>query len=159
MRVRLAMFVAVSIAIGAVAAAPEAVGAAAGLDYEFFKTKVQPIFLKKRENHARCIQCHTEANNFVHLERLAPNQTMWNEEQSKRNFQVVAARVVPYNLAQSKILVHPLLAEGGGDFYHSGGKHWNSILDPEWQMIANWVCGRKANEKPVELTGACAGGE
>jgi len=74
MRVGLAMCVAVSIAIGAAAAAPQAVAAAAALDYEFFKTKVQPIFLKKRDNHARCIQCHTEANNFVHLERLAPRR-------------------------------------------------------------------------------------
>ena len=63
--------------------------------------------------------------------------------------------MIPRNLASSKLLVHPLLAEGGGDFYHSGGKHWNSFLDPEWQTIANWVCGRKANEKLVELTGAC----
>ena len=30
----------------------------AGLDYEFFKTKVQPIFLAKRSGHARCISCH-----------------------------------------------------------------------------------------------------
>ena len=104
MSVRLAMFVAVSIAIGAVAAAPEAVGAAAGLDYEFFKTKVQPIFLKKRENHARCIQCHTEANNFVHLERLAPNQTMWNEEQSKKNYEWVSKAVSPANRAHPPML-------------------------------------------------------
>ena len=29
------------------------------LDYEFFKTKVEPIFLKKRsDEHARCYVCH-----------------------------------------------------------------------------------------------------
>jgi hypothetical protein len=132
--------------------------AASLLDYEYFKTKVQPIFLARRDGHTRCVSCHSKGTPMI-FQRLSAGATTWNEEQSKRNFQVVAARVVPHNLAQSKILVHPLLAEGGGDFYHSGGKHWNSILDPEWQTIANWVCGRKANEKPVELTGACAGGE
>ena len=29
------------------------------LDYEFFKTRVEPIFLKKRsDDHARCYVCH-----------------------------------------------------------------------------------------------------
>jgi len=72
---------------------------------------------------------------------------------------VIQSRVVPNHLTSSKLLLHPLLAEGGGDFYHSGGKHWNSFLDPEWQTLANWVCGRKANEKLVELTGACTSAE
>ena len=89
------------------------------------------------------------------LQKLSPGATTWNEEQSRKNFQAVLPRVIPHNLNGSKLLVHPLLAEGGGDFYHSGGKHWNSFLDPEWQTIANWVCGRKSNEKIVELTGAC----
>ncbi len=32
--------------------------AAPALDYEFFKTRVQPIFLAERPGHARCIACH-----------------------------------------------------------------------------------------------------
>ena len=28
------------------------------LDFEFFKTRIQPIFLAKRPGHARCITCH-----------------------------------------------------------------------------------------------------
>jgi hypothetical protein len=32
------------------------------LDYDFFKTKVEPIFLKKREGHTRCYVCHEESN-------------------------------------------------------------------------------------------------
>ena len=127
---------------------------ASSLDFEFFKTKVQPILLAKRDGHTRCVSCHSKGTP-MRLQELSPGATTWNEEQSLKNFQVVRPRVVPHNLTQSKLLVHPLLAEGGGDFYHSGGKHWNSFLDPEWQTIANWVCGRKANEKLVELTGAC----
>ncbi len=121
--------------------------AASALDYDFFKTKVQPIFLAKRDGHTRCVSCHS-IGTPMRLEALSPGAATWNEEQSRKNF----AR----NLQQSKLLVHPLLAEGGGDFYHSGGKHWNSFLDPEWQTLANWVCGRKANEKLVEYTGGCS---
>lgn len=128
---------------------------ASALDFEFFRTRVQPIFLARREGHTRCVSCHSKGTPLL-LQELSPGATTWNEAQSRRNFQAVAARVVPHNLIQSKILVHPLLAEGGGDFYHSGGKHWKSILDPEWQTVANWVCGRKATETLVELTGACA---
>lgn len=127
---------------------------ASALDYEFFKTKVQPILLAKREGHTRCVACHSKGTP-MRFSPLSPGATTWNEEQSRRNFQVITARVVPHNLNQSKLLLHPLLADGGGTFYHNGGKHWNSFLDPEWQTIANWVCGRKPNEKMIELTGAC----
>ena len=41
------------------------------LDYEVFKTKVQPIFLAKRPGHARCIECHENRNPF--LQELAPD--------------------------------------------------------------------------------------
>ena len=129
--------------------------AASSLDFEFFRTKVQPIFLAKREGHTRCVACHSKGTP-MRLQELSPGATTWNEEQSRRNFQVVAARVIPYNLGSSKLVLHPLLAEGGGSFYHSGGKHWNSFLDPEWQILANWVCGRKASDKLVEITGGCA---
>ena len=138
----------------AVASAQAPGSPASLLDFEYFRTKVQPIFLARREGHTRCVSCHSKGTPMI-FQQLSPGATTWNEEQSRRNFQVVAARVVPHNLIQSKMLVHPLLAEGGGDFYHSGGKHWKSILDPEWQTIANWVCGRKPTEKLVELTGAC----
>ena len=141
-------------AVAALSAQEAGSPAASALDYEFFKTKVQPILLAKREGHTRCVACHSKGTP-MRFQELSPGATTWNEEQSRRNFQAIAARVVPHNIAGSKLLLHPLLAEGGGTFYHSGGKHWNSFLDPEWQTIANWVCGRKANEKPVEVTGAC----
>ena len=128
--------------------------AASALDFEFFKTKVQPIFIATRDGHTRCISCHSKGTPMI-LQKPSPGATTWTEEQSRRNFETVLRRVVPKNLGQSLLLVHPLLAEGGGDFYHSGGKHWNSFLDPEWQILANWVCGRKLNEKLVELTGEC----
>ena len=146
---------------GPATAAPRAQGAGVpsvpALDFEFFRTKVQPIFLAKRDGHTRCVSCHSKGTP-MRLQALSPGATTWNEEQSRMNFRVVQSRVVPNNLTSSKLLLHPLAADGGGDFYHSGGKHWNSFLDPEWQTLANWVCGRKANEKLAELTGACGAG-
>ena len=128
------------------------------LDFQFYMTKVQPIFLAKREGHTRCVSCHSKGTP-MRLEALSPGATTWTEEQSRKNFQIVQTKVVPYNLLSSRLLMQPLTSEGGGTFYHSGGKHWNSFLDPEWQTLANWVCGRKVSEKMLELTGSCAAEE
>ena len=63
---------------------------AAALDYEYFKAKVQPIFLTKREGHARCVMCHAEANNMLHLQKLPEGQTTWSEEDTRKNFDTVS---------------------------------------------------------------------
>ena len=128
--------------------------AASALDFEYYRTKVEPIFLARREGNTRCVSCHSTGTP-MRLQELLPGATTWNEAQSRKNFEVVELRVVPRNLAQSRLLVHPLASEGGGTFYHSGGKHWTSFLNEEWQTIANWVCGRRPNEEMVELTGGC----
>ena len=36
----------------------------------------------------------------------------------------------------------PLRWEAGGTTFHFGGKHWDSVNDPEWQTLAAWVRGR-----------------
>jgi hypothetical protein len=127
---------------------------ASALDFEYYRTKVEPIFLARRDGHTRCVSCHSRGTP-MRLQELLPGATAWNEEQSRLNFAVVRLRVVPRNLNQTRLLVHPLASEGGGTFYHSGGKHWTSFLNEEWQTIANWVCGRRPNEEMVELTGGC----
>src|SRR5882672_10514931 len=94
------------------AAAPQAQAPAAAapsaLDYDFFKTKVQPIFLAKREGHTRCVSCHSKGTP-MRLQALSPGATTWTEEQSRMNFRVVQSRVVSNNLTSSKLLLHPLL--------------------------------------------------
>lgn len=127
---------------------------ASALDFEYFRTRVQPIFLAKRDGNARCVSCHSKGTP-MRLQELAPGATTWTEEQSRQNMAVVMPRVVPHNLLQSRLLVHPLASEGGGSFYHSGGKHWRSFLEPEWQTIANWVCGHGVDDADIEMTGAC----
>src|SRR6266567_2831758 len=79
----------------------------AGVDFEFFKARVQPIFTTKRPGHARCISCHS-VGTPMRLQPLAPGLATWTDEDSRRNFEIVRARVVPGNLAVSKLLLHPL---------------------------------------------------
>ena len=116
---------------------------APALDYEFFKAKVQPIFLAKRPGHARCYVCHSAGTPF-RLQRLSPGATTWTEEQSRRNFEVTQREVVAGEPMVSQLLVHPLEPKAGGDPFHSGGKHWDSQNNPEWQAMAEWVKGQKA---------------
>ena len=111
------------------------------LDYEFFKTQVQPIFLAKRPGHARCVACHTSGTP-LRLQPVSPG-TAWNEEASRKNFEAVRRVVVPGS-SQSRLLIHALDEQAGGDFYHSGGKHWSSQSDAEWQTLKAWVMGGAA---------------
>ena len=37
---------------------------------------------------------------------------------------------------KSRLLVHPLASDAGGDLFHNGGKHWSSQSEPEWQILA-----------------------
>jgi hypothetical protein len=117
--------------------------ASASLDYDFFKTKVQPIFLAKRPGHARCIACHASGTP-LRLQPLSPGSATWNDEESRRNFDAVRRVALPGNL-KSPLLVHPLAEEAGGDFFHNGGKHWNSQNEQEWQTLKAFVLGQTAN--------------
>ncbi len=121
---------------------PASAPARPSLDYEFFKTKIQPIFLYKRPGHARCVVCHS-AGTPMRLQALDPGATTWTEEESRKNFDVVRREVAPGSV-KSKLLTHPLEESAGGDFYHNGGKHFASQNDPEWQTLRAWVMGQTA---------------
>ncbi len=84
------------------------------LDYDFFKRKVEPIFLKKRGDHARCAVCHQLSNNAFRLEKLPDGASL-----------------------------QPLAPQAGGNAYHSGGWQFASKNDPDWKTLAAWVNGRK----------------
>ena len=127
------------IAFGQQSASP----ARPALDFEFFRTKVQPIFVAKRPGHARCVSCHagSTAPAVLQLQPLSPGSTNWDEDASRKNFEAVKRIVVAGN-AKSPLLVHPLAEDAGGDFFHSGGKHFNSQNDPEWLTLKAWVMGQ-----------------
>jgi hypothetical protein len=114
--------------------------AAPSLDYEYFKSKVQPIFVAKRAGHARCISCHGSGTP-LRLQPPSVGGTGWTEEESKKNFEAVRRVAIAGN-AKSPLLIHPLDETAGGDFFHSGGKHWASQNEPEWQVLRAWIMGQ-----------------
>jgi len=116
--------------------------ASPSLDYEFFKTKVQAVFLTRREGHARCVICHTFNNAPFKLVPLSPGSTAWNEEQSRRNFELIKRVAMP-GLLESKLLIHPLAEEAGGDYHHGGGQQFGSKQDPHWLTLKAFVMGEK----------------
>jgi hypothetical protein len=120
--------------------AQQKIAAQASLDYEYFRAKVQPIFLTKRPGHARCISCHGSGTP-LRLQPLSAGATTWSDEDSQKNFQAIQ-RVAFAGNARSRLLLHALDESAGGDFYHSGGKHWTSQNDPEWQVMKSWVMGQ-----------------
>ena len=44
------------------------------LDFEVFKTRVQPVFLHKRKGLARCYVCHSQGTGF-RLQPLSPGSS------------------------------------------------------------------------------------
>jgi hypothetical protein len=122
--------------------ASAACAGAQALDYAFFKTSVEPIFLNKRPGHTRCYVCHADrSNNAFKLEKLAAGSKFWSDEQSRRNFEMAARLVVPGKPDASLLLLHPLAPEAGGSAYHSGGRQFATKDDAEWKTIARWVGG------------------
>ena len=128
---------------GSIAAAAPQAAAGATLDYETFKTKVQPILMAKRKGHARCVSCHAQGGGDAYLEPLPPGATAFTEDQTRRNFERISQRlVVAGDPMKSLLLTNPLAEDAGGSHWHGGGKHWQSQTDPEWQTLASWVRGR-----------------
>ena len=109
------------------------------LDFQVYRTRVEPIFLKQRGEHARCYACHSQNESFFHLQKLLPGQSTWTEDQSRLNFESVSKLVTPGDTSDSKLLLHPLAPEGGGDSFHAGGRQFESQNDPDWRTIADWV--------------------
>jgi hypothetical protein len=116
---------------------------AQSLDFETYRTKVEPIFLKKRPTHARCVVCHEGNRTALRLQALPEGQAAWTPEQSRLNFEAVSKLVNSANLLASPLLKHPLAEEAGGDDFHSGGRQFASQADPDWKAIADWARGGK----------------
>jgi len=112
------------------------------LNYEFFKARVEPVFLKKRAGHTRCVVCHgQEANNAFRLTRLPPGEKVWNEQQSQRNFEAVSKLVTPGDPGASRLAMQPLAPEAGGNVYHSGGRQFASKEDSDYRNLVQWING------------------
>jgi YVTN family beta-propeller protein len=119
--------------------------------FQVFRANIEPIFLKERPGHARCYGCHSEYNRSFHLEKLPPGAANWTEEQSQRNFQNILQHVVSGDPGSSRLLLHPLAPEAGGDPFHSGGHQFQSQNDPDWLTIAEWVRSARTETNTVSL--------
>lgn len=114
--------------------------AARGLNFEFFQSCVQKLFLNKRPGLVECVHCHgVEPRNFAPA--IPAGRDFWNLEESRRNFAVVRQYVEPGFPLMSRFLLHPLAPDAGGDHMHAGGRRWRSQDDPEWRMLAAWIRG------------------
>src|SRR6266700_3371872 len=139
-----------AVAPPATAQTPEGPDAQASqLDYDFFKTKVEPIFLKKRsDEHARCYVCHQmmrHGGGPLSLEMLPAGASFWTEEQSRQNFETVSKLVVPGKPELSLFLRMPMAPEAGGlADTHQGGRQFASEDDSDWKNMKAWVMGQKA---------------
>lgn len=129
---------------------PDASGSST-LDFNTYRTRIEPIFLKRRQGEVRCYDCHSVMNTRLRLQPLTAGDSTWSEAQSRANFEVVSRLVTPHEPMKSRLLLHPLAAEAGGDPQHTGGKFWASVNDPEWKMIAEWVgSGAPSGSEPRE---------
>jgi hypothetical protein len=112
------------------------------LDFEFFKARVEPIFLKRRPGHARCYACHGSGTGPQYLIHLSPGATFWDDDQSHKIFLNVSKYIDHSDPMNSRLLTHPLSPMAGGDV-HGGGRQFESKDDPDWQTIAAWARGEK----------------
>jgi hypothetical protein len=129
--------------MAAAMAVASSLAAAQSLDFDVYRTRVEPIFSKQREGHARCVVCHSESNHAFNLQAWGQQTKSFTEEQSRLNFQMISKLVTPGNPERSILLLHPLAKEAGGDEFHSGGRQFQSKGDLDWQTIAAWVRGTK----------------
>lgn len=130
---------------GFAASAQAPVGGAASptLDFEFYRTKVEPMFFLKRPERARCYSCHSFGTPLV-IQKLTPGATTYSEEQSRQNMQTLRRVVVPGNAMRSRLVLMPLAHDVGGTEFHPGGKHFMSLNDPELTVLVDWINGAKA---------------
>jgi hypothetical protein len=119
---------------GATETAPE-------LDFEFFRSCVQPIFVNPIEKAVACTECHSGTGERSFANRYPEGRDSWTEEESRQSFAALSQLIEPGYPEYSRFLHHPLHPDAGGDFMHNGGRRWMSKEDPEWQALAAWVRG------------------
>src|ERR1700719_735616 len=85
------------------------------LDFKIYRARIEPIFLKMRQGNVRCYDCHSVINTGLRLQPLTAGDSTWSEEQSRQNFEGVSRLVTPNEPMKSRLLLHPLAPEVGGE--------------------------------------------
>ena len=114
--------------------------ASSGLDYEYFKTKVQPVFLTKRAGHTRCVVCHTHNNAPFHLVTLSRREHDLERTAVAPELPADPAGGDPRQHGEPD-RHHPLAEQAGGDPHHGGGQQFESQKDPAWQTLKAFIMG------------------
>ncbi len=116
------------------------------LDFQIYRTRVEPMFYKQRGGYgpgrSACVTCHMHSGTPLRLQPLQEDEAgavFWSEQQSRRNFEAVSRLVVPGQPEASRLLRKPLAVAAGGAPSHVGGKFWATQSDPEWRTVADWV--------------------
>ena len=130
-------------ALTALLAQQPASSSAVTLDFDYYKANVEPIFLERNPGFTRCVVCHSGEGRVGFLEELSPNATMWDDDQSRLNFEAVSRLVSPGQPLASRLLMHPLEPDAGGDEFHNGGRQFASQDDPNFKTLAAWVNGEQ----------------
>ena len=132
------------LALTALLAQPQAAEPTPTLDYEYYKANVEPIFTERKAGFTRCVVCHAEGGRVGFLQELERGADGWTDEQSRMNFEAVSRLVIPGKPLESRLLMHPLEPDAGGDEFHNGGRQFTSQEDPWFQTLADWVLGETA---------------
>jgi hypothetical protein len=111
------------------------------LDFDYYKTNVEPIFVAKKAGFTRCVVCHSDGGRVSFLQELSAGADAWSAEQSRSNFEAVSGLVAPGDPTASRLLMHPLEPDAGGDEFHNGGRQFASRDDPWFKTIEAWVRG------------------
>ena len=115
--------------------------------FDYYRTNIEPLFLRSRgypgstDGNAACVMCHvwqTSVRFSLEEPTETPDGGAWTEEQSRRNYEVVTQLVNASDPESSRFLRKPL-AVGAGGLRHTGGAHWDSTQDPEYQVILDWI--------------------
>src|SRR2546429_6927981 len=127
--------------LGALARAHQSAGGAGqvqpSLDFETYRIRIEPIFLKPRPGGVRCYDCHSMLATRLRLEPVSAGSSSWTEEQSRRNFEAVSQLVTPTEPLKSHLLLHPLAQEAGGRPRHTGGEVWAAQDEPRREILAH----------------------
>jgi hypothetical protein len=100
------------------------------IDVEFFQACVHPIFFQPIPSASglACVNCHSEE---------------FTQTDPEESWSAIDRLIEPGRPTQSRLLMHPLHPDAGGDYVHNGVRRWLSQDDPEWQMLAAWVSGER----------------
>ncbi len=98
------------------------------VDFEFFRACVQPVFFSVTVDGMACANCHN-----AEFARADPEES-WDYISG-------LGLIDPGHPTQSRLLMHPLHPDAGGDYVHNGVRRWLSQDDPEFQMLAGWING------------------